>query len=163
MVAHPAVRKAGLVVFMMALLGLGCATTPDRLLSLERRFYELLEDPAERDRFLQLDRVDREPFLRSTDLWEHWIALSPQERDAVERGEVQLGFHEFAVYMAWGPPADTQVREVNAIKTAIHTFIRCTSGPRRGRFVRTTPDCDGTTEERRVTIRNGIVVEKIAS
>ena len=59
-------------------------------------------------------------------------------------GEVELGFHEFALYMAWGPPADTQDRDANGRPLQLHTFIRCSSGPKRGRYVRSNLDCDGT-------------------
>jgi hypothetical protein len=72
---------------------------------------------------------------------------------------VELGFTEFAVFMAWGPPADTREREFNRGGARVHTFIRCSSGPKAGRYVRSNLDCQGTSDETLVTIQGGIAVE----
>ena len=72
---------------------------------------------------------------------------------------MEIGFHEFATFMAWGPPADSQTRDPDGRAVRQHTFIRCTSGPKAGRFVRANLDCDGTSSEILVTIRDGKVAE----
>jgi hypothetical protein len=70
-----------------------------------------------------------------------------------------VGFHEFALFMAWGPPADTLTRERDGRPSVVHTFIRCSSGPKTGQHVRNNLDCDGTSDETRVAVQEGIVVE----
>jgi len=137
----------------------GCAHDPDRLPELDRRFYDNLPTGADQEEFLRLKASERQAYLEQKGLWGKWEALPQAEREAAGRGEVQLGFHEFALYMAWGPPADTQDRDANGRPLQLHTFIRCSSGPKRGRYVRSNLDCDGTSSETQVSIRDGVVVE----
>lgn len=137
----------------------GCAHDPDRLPELDRRFYDNLPTGAEQHEFLRVKASERQAYLEQKGLWAKWEALPEAERAAAGRGEVELGFHEFAVYMAWGPPADTQDRDANGRPLQLHTFIRCSSGPKRGRYVRSNLDCDGTSSETQVSIREGVVVE----
>jgi hypothetical protein len=138
-----------------------CATTPERLPELDRRFYYNLPTPEAQGEFLRLPDEDRQAFLESQGLWRKWTALPAEEREAAGKGEIQVGFHEFAVFMAWGPPADTQTRDRNERPILVHTFIRCSSGPKAGRYVRNNLDCDGTSTEREVAIRDGLVAEII--
>lgn len=138
---------------------LGCAHDPDRLPELDRRFYENLPTGVEQQEFLRVKPSQRQAYLEDKGLWDQWEALPKAEREAAARGEVELGFHEFALYMAWGPPADTQDRDANGRPLQLHTFIRCSSGPKRGRYVRSNLDCDGTSSETQVSIRDGLVVE----
>lgn len=132
---------------------------PDRLPELDRRFYYNLETPEDQKAFLRLKESEREAFLDDKGLWDRWRALPAEERETAAAGDVDVGFHEFAVFMAWGPPADTQDRDRDGRPAVIHTFIRCTSGPKRGRYVRNNLDCDGTSSETQVSIENGIVTE----
>ena len=140
---------------------MGCATTPDRLPELDRRFYFNLPTPDDQTEFLKLAEPERQPFLEDKGLWRKWMALPKAEREAAGRGQIEVGYHEFAVYMAWGPPADTQTRDRNDRPMLVHTFIRCSSGPKAGRYVRNNLDCDGTSTERQVSIRDGVVAEII--
>jgi hypothetical protein len=139
----------------LVLVVLACATTPERLPELDRRFYYNLPTLEDQHAFLRLAEPERQPFLERKGLWDKWVALPPKEREAAGKGEIQVGFHEFAVFMAWGPPADTQTRD----RSDVHTFIRCSSGPKAGRYVRNNLDCDGTSTERQVSIRDGVVTE----
>lgn len=138
-----------------------CATTPERLPELDRRFYYNLPTPQDQEEFLRLPDEERQAFLESKGLWSKWTALPAEEREAAGKGEIQVGFHEFAVFMAWGPPADSQTRDRNDRPILVHTFIRCSSGPKAGRYVRNNLDCDGTSTEREVAIRDGLVAEII--
>ena len=150
---------AALATFIV--VGLGCATSPDRLPELDRRFYYNLPTPEDQQEFLRVPEPERQSFLEDKGLWRKWMSLPEEQRAAAGRGEIQVGYYEFAVYMAWGPPADTQTRDVNDRPMLVHTFIRCSSGPKAGRYVRNNLDCDGTSTERQVTIRDGVVAEII--
>jgi hypothetical protein len=149
----------GLAAGLAAGVLVGCAHDPDRLPALDRRFYDNLPSGSEQQEFLRLRASERQAYLEQKGLWAQWEALPEAERAAASKGEVQLGFHAFALYMAWGPPADTQDRDANGRPLALHTFIRCSSGPKRGRYVRSNLDCDGTSSETQVSIREGVVVE----
>jgi hypothetical protein len=151
-------RTVAAALFATVVLA-GCAHDPDRLPTLDRRFYENLPTGAEQQEFLRVKSDERQAFLEQKGLWAKWEALPEAERTAAGKGEVELGFHEFALYMAWGPPADTQDRDANGRPLQLHTFIRCSSGPKRGRYVRSNLDCDGTSSETQVSIRDGVVVE----
>lgn len=150
---------AMLAATVLATTLVGCAHDPDRLPALDRRFYDNLPTGTDQQEFLRLKSSERQAFLEDKGLWKQWEALPEAERTAASQGEVQLGFHEFALYMAWGPPADTQDRDANGRPLQLHTFIRCSSGPKRGRYVRSNLDCDGTSSETQVSIRDGVVVE----
>ncbi len=142
----------------MGALTLACATTPDRLPSPDRQFYYNLPTPADRSAYLRLSETQRQPFLEQKGLWAKWMELSPEEREAAKRGEVKAGNHEFTAFMAWGPPADTQ--ESKGGRTIrFHTFIRCTSGPRVGRYVASNLECDGTSSEVEIAVENGLITE----
>lgn len=137
----------------------GCANSPERLPELDRRFYYNLDTPADQRAFLDLREEERQAFLERKGLWKRWLALPQAEREAVGRSEIEVGFHEFAAFMAWGPPADTQTRDRTGRTTRQHTFIRCTSGPKAGRYVRNNLDCDGTSSETQIAAEGGVIVE----
>jgi hypothetical protein len=148
-------------VFGLALFGISaaCMHNPERLPELDRRFYYVLDTPEEQKAFLRLKESERQNFLDDKGLWNLWTALPSAERESAGRSEVRVGFHEFAVFMAWGPPADTQDRDRNGNPAIVHTFIRCSSGPKQGRYVRNNLDCDGTSSETQVAIQGDRVVE----
>ena len=153
-------RRSGFVVALLAATVLmGCAMSPDRLPVLDRRFYYNLPNTEDQEAFLRLKAAQRQGFLEERGLWAKWAALPDNEREAASQGEVELGFHEFSLFMAWGPPADTQDRDDNGRPLQLHTFIRCSSGPKRGRYVRSNLDCDGTSSETQVSINDGLVTE----
>ena len=154
------VRTIGsLLGFMPLTLALACATSPDRLPRLDRQFYENLITDADQKAFLRLDESERQAFLDKKGLWQRWTELSTVEREAVAERRVEVGYKEFAAHMAWGPPAD--VREVggNSRTVRYETFIRCTSGPKIGLYVKQNTDCDGTSNEVQIALENGIVTE----
>jgi hypothetical protein len=142
-----------------ALLVSACAMTPERLPNLDRRFYDVMGTPDQQKAFLLVEEEERQAFLEKHGLWEQWAALPPEERKNAERGEVHVGYHEFALFMAWGPPADTLTRDRDGRNAIVHTYIRCSSGPKRGKYVRNNLDCDGTSDETQVAIDNDLVVE----
>lgn len=133
--------------------------TPERLPELDRRFYENLPSADARKGFLKVKADERQAYLKEHGLWAKWSALPAEQREAAGRGEVELGYAEFALFMAWGPPADTQSRDANGRPMTLHTFIRCSSGPKRGRYVQSNLDCDGTSSETQVSIYEGVVSE----
>jgi hypothetical protein len=150
------IKRRALGLAGVLLLFSACAMTPERLPELDRRFYYNLETPEERDAFLKLEDARRQPFLEKTGLWQQWSSLSAEERKAVSTGDIKVGYRLFAAFMAWGPPADRQGRKG---ETALHTFIRCSSGPRAGRYVRSNLDCDGTSSEIQLVGSGGVIVE----
>jgi hypothetical protein len=141
------------------LLSSACRMNPERLPELDRRFYYNLDDAESQQEFLELREEDRQRYLESKGLWKQWLALPEAERAAVGKGEVEVGFHEFGAFMAWGPPADTQTRDPDGRSVRTHTFIRCSSGPKAGRYVRGNLDCDGTSSEIHVAISEGVITE----
>src|SRR5690606_17109391 len=151
------VHAVGLVVGALCLGA--CATKPDRLPELDRRFYYNLPTPEDQQEFLRIRERDRPAFPEQKGLCATWTALPAEQPEAAGKGRVEVGLYEFAVFMAWGPPADTQDRDRDGRPARIHTFIRCSSGPKAGRYVRDNLDCDGTSDETQVAIANGIVYE----
>ena len=152
-------RKLLRLLAPIALALAACALSPDRLPELDRRFYENLPDPDTQEEFLRVKEVDRQAFLEDYGLWQKWLALPAEEREDAASGKVKVGYHEFALFMAWGPPADTQTKDPLGRPMTLHTFIRCSSGPKAGRYVRSNMDCDGTSTETKVSIREGLVAE----
>jgi hypothetical protein len=149
------IGRVGVLALSLVGVAAACAHNPERLPELDRRFYYVLETPDDQKAFVKLKESERQAFLEQKGLWNRWTALPVSEREAAGKSDVRVGFREFAVFMAWGPPADTQNRD----RAVIHTFIRCTSGPKRGRYVRSNLDCDGTSSETQVSVQNGIVAE----
>lgn len=133
--------------------------TPERLPELDRRFYYNLPAPSDQTEFLKLEESQRQGYLEQKGLWPKWVALPEAERQAAKGGIVELGFHEFALFIAWGPPADTQDHDREGKPAIIHTYIRCSSGPKRGQYVLNNLDCNGTSDETQILIQNDIIVE----
>jgi hypothetical protein len=137
---------------------LACAMTPERLPDLDRKFYYNLPTTEDKSAFLRLDETQRQPYLEKKGLWAKWSEMSNEERTAVQAGEVKVGQHEFAAFMVWGPPADSQVSKGER-QVRFHTFIRCTSGPRIGKYVQNNLDCDGTSSEVEIAVEGGLITE----
>ncbi|EDM78850.1 hypothetical protein PPSIR1_32667 [Plesiocystis pacifica SIR-1] len=146
-------------------LGLGlalvsaCTPNPERLDSPARNFYYAIEDDDKQLEYLKLKESERQAHLEKLGLWAKWLELSSEEREAAETGEIKVGFKEFAAYMAWGLPADVRVAEARGREVRYETFIRCTSGPKIGRYVSSNVDCDGTSSEVQIAVEKGIVTE----
>jgi hypothetical protein len=143
----------------LVLCAAGCAMTAYRLPDLDRKFYDNLANNDDRAAFLKLQESQRQAFLEQKGLWARWTELSAEERQAVQKGEVKVDYKEFVAFMAWGPPADIQSSRTAARAVRFHTFIRCTSGPRRGRYVMSNLDCDGTSSEIEVAVENDLITE----
>jgi hypothetical protein len=156
---EPRVRRHLLHVLALVASLCACAMNPERLPELDRRFYYNLGSEENQKEFLELRDEDRQRYLEDKGLWKQWMALPENERNAVGRSEVEVGFHEFSAFMAWGPPADTQTRDPDGKSVRVHTFIRCTSGPKAGRYVRSNLDCDGTSSEIQVAVSEGVITE----
>lgn len=154
-----AVRTHGAALVLALSLLAACTPNPDKLPTPSRNFYYVIEDDAKQLEYLKLHESERKSFLEQLGLWQKWLELSSEERDAVAAGEVKVGFKEFAAHMTWGLPAS--VRDVEARGRVVHyqTFIRCTSGPRIGDYVRSNVDCDGTSSEVELAVENGIITE----
>lgn len=156
----PLLRLARSLLFGLAVLGpLACASNPDRLPSPDRQFYYALAAPEDRAKFMKLAETERQPFLEQKGLWAKWMELPPEEREAAKRGEVKPGYREFTAIMAWGIPADTQESKTPDRVVRFHTFIRCTSGPKIGRYVSSNVACDGTSTEIEIAVENGVITE----
>jgi len=136
-----------------------CTPNPNRLPTPARSFYYVMEDPAAQREYLELKESERQSFLERVGLWQRWLELSNEEREAVDNKVIQVGFKEFSAHMAWGLPA--QVRDVESRGRVIHyqTFIRCTSGPKIGQYVQSNLDCDGTSNEVELAVENGVITE----
>ena len=113
------------------------------------------EDGGNVDATDDIDYAGLKDYLEDKCLWARWTALPAAERQAAENGELEPGYKEFAAFMAWGPPADTQRRG----DLSYHTFIRCTSGPKAGQYVSSNLDCDGTSSEIEISVKDGVVTE----
>lgn len=153
-----ALAVATLLALQVGLTG-ACATGVDRLPPLDRRFYEVLASDADRKAFLGTKPAERQSFLDSRGLWDAWGALTTKERAAVESGSIEVGYLQFAAHMAWGRPADVKVVKAGTRTVLYETFIRCTSGPKTGQYVRQNMECDGTSSERRIAVEDGLVTE----
>lgn len=138
---------------------LACGHNPDRLPHLDRQFYENLDTDKQKHEFLKLKESERQAYLEQAGLWAQWTALSSEERDAVKSRSVEVGYKDFTAHMAWGPAADVREAESNGRVVRYETFIRCTSGPKVGHYVRQNIDCDGTSSEVQLAVENGIVTE----
>lgn len=136
-----------------------CSHNPDRLPHLDRQFYENLEGDKDKTAFLKLKESERQTYLEQKGLWAKWTELSSEEREAVKNRDVEVGYKEFAAHMSWGPAADVREGESNGRVVRYETFIRCTSGPRAGQYVRQNLDCEGTSSEVQIAVENGIVTE----
>lgn len=132
---------------------------PDRLPSPARNFYYVIEDENQQLEYLKLDDSERQAYLEQLGLWQQWVELTNEEREAVEKREITVGFKEFAAHMAYGLPASTRNVEARGRTVQYQTFVRCTSGPRIDEYVRSNVDCDGTSHEFELAIENGTVTE----
>src|SRR5690606_19293655 len=132
---------------------------PERLPRIDRQFYYNLPTQEDRNAFLRLREKERQAFLEERGLWQSWLELDEAERRAVNEAKVEVGHHVFAAHMAWGPPADVKQAEARDRKVYFETYIRCTSGPRVGRYVHQNVDCDGTASEVQLAIENERVTE----
>lgn len=152
-------RSLGAVAFTLSLALAACTPSPDRLPTPARNFYYVMEDPAQQQDYLELKESERQSFLEKVGLWQRWLELSSEEREAVDTRDVKVGFKEFAAHMAWGLPA--RVRDAESRGRLVHyeTFIRCTSGPKIGQYVRVNLDCDGTSSEVEIAVENGVITE----
>ncbi|MCA9714267.1 MAG: hypothetical protein H6713_09315 [Myxococcales bacterium] len=147
-------RTVCLAMGLLISAQLACANSPDKLPPPYKQFYYNLPSEAQKTEYLKLDDSQREPYLKQTGLWDKWTALPAEERKAAMQGDVKVGFHEFAAFMAWGPPANSQ-----GSNDRTHTYIRCSSGPKRGKYVINNLDCDGTSSEIELTIQDDVIVE----
>jgi hypothetical protein len=154
-----ALRSFGAALITLSLALTACTPSADRLPTPARNFYYVMEDDAQQREYLELKESERQSFLEKLGLWQRWLELSSEEREAVETGDLQIGFKEFAAHMAWGLPAE--IRDVEAKNRVVRfeTFIRCTSGPFTGKYVRKNLDCDGTSSEVEIAIENAIITE----
>jgi hypothetical protein len=152
-------RTFGALALSLSLLLGACTPNPDRLPTPARNFYYVIEDAEAQREYLQLEESERQSFLEKLGLWQKWLELSNEEREAVNAGEIKVGFKEFAAHMAWGLPANVREAEVSSRSVRYDTFIRCTSGPKIGDYVRNNLDCDGTSSEVEIAVENGIITE----
>jgi hypothetical protein len=153
-----ALRTLGAALLMLSTL-VACSRNPERLPTPTRNFYYVMEDSAQQHEYLRLKESERKPFLEKAGLWQQWLELSEKEREAVDTGNIAVGYKEFAAHMAWGLPANVRSAESGGRVVRYETFIRCTSGPKIGKYVRTNIDCDGTSSEVEIALENGIVTE----
>lgn len=152
-------RFLGAAALTLSLALTACTPSPDRLPTPARNFYYVMENPAQQKEYLSLRESERQPFLEKLGLWQRWLELSNQEREGVETGDIKVGYKEFAALMAWGLPATVRKAETQGRSVRFETFIRCTSGPKIGQYVRSNLDCDGTSSEVEIAVENGIITE----
>lgn len=151
--------RAGILIAAAFTL-MGCAMTPERLPQLDRKFYYNLETPEERQAFLRLKKSpDRQAYLQQKGLWAQWLQLSPEEQNSAVNGQARVGQQAFVATMAFGLPADRRTQATESRSVEFLTFLRCTSGPKRNQYVRTSLACDGTSTETRVAVEKGRITE----
>jgi hypothetical protein len=56
---------------------------------------------------------------RKKERWSAYSALSPEEKELVDRGQIKVGMGQDAVYIAWGPPA--QILQNQAGNSGVQT------------------------------------------
>lgn len=147
------------VPLALAALSTACATTPDRLGALDRRFYYALDNSEDQQAFLESEPDRRRALLENRGMWADWVRLTDAERAAAKQGRVEVGFRGFAARMAWGVPADTRQSVIRGQEIRLETYIRCISGPKIDEYVRQNADCDGSSSELQVAIHDGIITE----
>lgn len=152
-------RSLGAALLTLCLALTACTPSPDRLPTPARNFYYVMEDPAQQREYLDLEESERQAFLEKVGLWQRWLELSNEEREAIDTGDIKVGFKEFAAHMVWGLPASIREAEAAGRVVRFETFVRCTSGPKIGKYVRSNIDCDGTSSEVEIAIENGIISE----
>ncbi|MEE9382376.1 MAG: hypothetical protein V3V08_03065 [Nannocystaceae bacterium] len=150
---------ASLTLGVLASVSAGCVHSPDRLPALDRQFYENLPTEREQREFVALKRGARQAYLDRKNLWQQWENLSGEERLAVAQRSSKVGHREFALHMAWGLPVDVRLAEARGRLVRFETYIRCTSGPKTGSFVRENIACDGTSSEMTVAVEDGLVTQ----
>lgn len=143
----------------LSLLAIACTSSPDKLPTPAKNFYYVMEESSQQQAYLKLEESERQGFLEELGLWQRWLELSSEERDAVSTGQVAVGHKEFVAHMVWGRPASTRQSEARGREVQFQIFIRCTSGPRVGDYVRSNLDCDGTSSEVEIAVENGIITE----
>lgn len=152
--------RPGAVFLALSLVCAGaCTPNPDRLPTPARNFYYVIEDDQQQLQYLETKSDQRQSYLETIGLWQQWTALSPEEQAAVDTGEVKVGFKAFAAHMAWGLPANVRKAEAGERTVEYETFIRCTSGPKKGQYVRNNLDCDGTSSEVQLAVEDELVTE----
>lgn len=102
-----------LVLVALALLA-GCGSKMKRLTPTERDHFTALEvylNTAEEKAFLKLKtEEERNTFLREhgpgngLSFWDQFYQYDEQDRDAILAGDVDIGWSEDRVFMAWGRP-----------------------------------------------------------
>ncbi len=155
---------------LVVLVG-ACANNPERLPELDRRFYYNLDASSDREAFLRLRDEDRQGFLEQRGLWQKWAALPEDQRARAAQGEVEVGFAEFAVFMAWGPPAEnflirgTPYNMGTVLKLLLAQGARQVGDATQGHYVAIdarSPRFDGGIVTRVDAVSLGIVVNRDA-
>jgi len=100
---------------MMALVGVGlltsavgCGPKTKRLSEAEKNHYYALQvwmEKKEQRLWLRLKTKDeRDAWLKKRGLWERFYAFDEDMRNQIVAGEVEVGWEQPAVQMAWGMP-----------------------------------------------------------
>ncbi len=105
-------RNSILAVTLAALLlGVGCGGKKVKRLSDNEfdHYYALkpfMEDDQEKQYLKLKTEEERNAYLQEIGLWDRFYSLTPDERERVLTGKVELGWTKNMVLMAWGPPWD---------------------------------------------------------
>lgn len=99
------------VALLAVLMGTGCASKKlNRLSDTEfDHFYALkpfMEEEQEKVFLKKKTEEERNAYLQEIGLWDRFYSLTPDERERVLTGKVELGWTKNMVLMAWGPPWD---------------------------------------------------------
>lgn len=146
-------------LFVLLFVVAGCAMKPDKLPPVHRAYYRMIDGPAQRNAFLEMDDREREAHAARLGFAQQWAQLSPAQQRAVLSARIAPGFDRFAVHMAWGRPADEKGLQARGRSLWLETYIRCTSGPRAKEFVYDHLECDGTSSESMVVFEADRVIE----
>lgn len=98
-----------LLALMLVAAGCGTAAKVKRLEDREQDHYYALKvwmTDDDRKAFLKLKTPEeRDQWLKDKGLWDRFYKYDDEKRSAIVEGDVQVGWKQDMVFMAWGEPA----------------------------------------------------------
>ncbi len=103
-------RARALVLVLPLVLGACLQHRLNRLSELEFQHYYALKpfmsEEQHSDFLKRKSEQERNAYLQDQKLWDMYYRYTPQEREAIVAGDVQLGWSADMVMMSWGAPWD---------------------------------------------------------
>jgi hypothetical protein len=96
------------MLVVLSLLLVAASGKEKRLSEAEQAHFYALKPYLEKDQekaFLKLKtQAERDAYLKDLGLWDRFYKYDEAQRDQIVAGEVEIGWYEDMVIMAWGPP-----------------------------------------------------------